>query len=85
MVMTLILTSSKLVNILKNADLSWIFAMQLYWNHTSSWVMSSKFAAFLQNTSSEEYLWRAAFGHLYYNIYTTTYLYWAYFPFYSLL
>ena len=32
-----------------------IFAMQLYWNHTSAWVISSKFAAFLQNTFSEEH------------------------------
>ena len=37
-----------------------IFAMQLYWNHTSAWVISSKFAAFFQNTVSEEHLWRAA-------------------------
>ena len=44
-----------------------IFAMQLYWNHTSAWVISSKFAAFLQNTFSEELLWRAASGHLRYN------------------
>ena len=36
-----------------------IFVMQLYWNHTS--------AAFLQNTFSEEHLWRAASGHLHYN------------------
>ena len=41
--------------------------MQLYWNHTSAWVISSKFAAFLQNTFSEEHLWRAASGHLHYN------------------
>ena len=32
-----------------------IFAMQLYWNHTSAWVISSKFAAFLQNIFSEEH------------------------------
>ena len=44
-----------------------IFAMRLYWNHTSAWMISSKFAAFLQNTISEEHLWRAASGHLYYN------------------
>ena len=32
-----------------------IFAMQLYWNHTSAWwVISSKFAASLQNIFSEE-------------------------------
>ena len=44
-----------------------IFAMQLYWNHTSAWVISSKFAAFLQNTFSEEHLWRAASVHLHYS------------------
>ena len=43
-----------------------VFAMQLYWNHTSAWVISSKFAAFLQNPFSEEHLWRAASGHLHY-------------------
>ena len=32
-----------------------IFAMQLYWNNTSTWVISSKFAAFLQNIFSEEH------------------------------
>ena len=37
--------------------------MQLYWNYTSAWVISSKFAAFLQNTFSEEHLWRVASGH----------------------
>ena len=41
--------------------------MQLYWNHTSSWVISSKVVAFLQNTFSEEHLWRAASGDLHYN------------------
>ena len=41
--------------------------MQLYWNHTSAWLISSKFAAFLQNTFSEEHLRRAASGHLHYN------------------
>ena len=44
-----------------------MFAMQLYWNHTSAWMISSKFAAFLQNTISEEHLWNAASGHLHYN------------------
>ena len=60
MVMTLILISSKLVDIPKNAG---IFAMQLYWNHTSAWVIPSMFASFLQNTFSEEHLWRAASEH----------------------
>ena len=44
-----------------------IFAMQLYWNHTFAWMISSKFAAFLQNTFSKKHLWRAASGHLHYN------------------
>ena len=44
-----------------------IFAMQLYWNRTSVWVISSKFAAFLQNISSEKHLWRAASRYLHYN------------------
>ena len=44
-----------------------IFAMDLYWNHTFAWVISIKIAAFLQNTFSEEHLWRAASGHLRYN------------------
>ena len=35
-------------------------AKQLYWNHTSKWVFSSKFAAYFQNTFSEEHLWMAA-------------------------
>ena len=41
--------------------------MQLYWNHASAWVISSKLAAFLQNTFSEEHLRRAASRHLHYN------------------
>ena len=36
-------------------------AMQLYWNHTSARVFSCKFAAYFQNTFSEEHLWAAAF------------------------
>ena len=35
-------------------------ALHLYWNHTSSWVFSCKFAAFFQNTFSWERVWRAA-------------------------
>ena len=30
--------------------------MQLYWNHTSAWVLSCKFTACLQNTPFEEHL-----------------------------
>ena len=33
---------------------------QLYWNHTSAWVFSCKFAAYFQNTFSLEHFWRAA-------------------------
>ena len=43
------------------------FAMQLYLSHTFAWVISSKFAAFLQNTFSEEYIRRATSGDLHYN------------------
>ena len=35
-------------------------AKQLYWNHTSAWVFSCKFAAYFQKTSTQEHLWRAA-------------------------
>ena len=35
-------------------------ALQLYWNHTSAWVFSYKFAAYFQNTLSYEHLWMAA-------------------------
>ena len=35
-------------------------ALQLNWNHTSAWVFSCKFAAYFQNTSSWEHLWRTA-------------------------
>ena len=41
--------------------------MQIYWNHTSAWVVSSKFAACLQNVFSEEHLWRAVSGQLHCN------------------
>ena len=39
-------------------------AMQLYWNHTSAWVLSCKFAAFFQNTFSQVELRVAASGEL---------------------
>ena len=35
-------------------------AKQLYWNHTSAWVFSCKFAAYLQSTFSKEHLWVVA-------------------------
>ena len=35
-------------------------ALQLYWNHTSAWVISCKFAAYFQNTFYWEYLRMAA-------------------------
>ena len=44
-----------------------IFTMQLYWIHTSTWVISSKFAAYLQKIFSEQDLWRCASGHLHHN------------------
>ena len=33
---------------------------QLYWNRTSAWVLSCKFAAYFHNTFSQKHLWRAA-------------------------
>ena len=35
-------------------------ALQLYWNCTSAWVFSCKFAAYFQNNFSQEHLWMAA-------------------------
>ena len=35
-------------------------AMQLYWNRTSAWAFSCKFAAYFQNTFSKEHIWTAA-------------------------
>ena len=35
-------------------------ALQLYWNHTSTWVFSRKFPVYFQNTFSSENLWVAA-------------------------
>ena len=34
--------------------------LQRYWNRTSEWVFSCKFATYFQNTFSQEPLWRAA-------------------------
>ena len=34
--------------------------LQLYWNRTSAWVVSCKFAAYFHNTFSQEHLWVAA-------------------------
>ena len=34
--------------------------LQRYWNRTSAWVFSCKFAAYFQNTFSQEHLWIAA-------------------------
>ena len=36
-------------------------AKQLYWNRTSAWVFSRKFAAYFQNTFYWEQFWTAAF------------------------
>ena len=67
MVMNLILIPSKPVDIPKNADLWTKFYYATYWIHSSAWVISCKFAAFLQNTFSEEDLWRTTSGHIHYN------------------
>ena len=39
-------------------------SLQLYWNHTSTWVFSYKFAAYFQKTFSKEHLWTAALNYL---------------------
>ena len=36
------------------------FAKQIYWNHTSAWMISCKFTVYFQNTFYEEQLWMAA-------------------------
>ena len=36
------------------------FVKQLYWNCTSAWVFSCKFAAYFQNTFYQDHLWVAA-------------------------
>ena len=33
---------------------------KLCWNHTSAWMISCEFAAYFQNTFSQEHLWTAA-------------------------
>ena len=38
-------------------------ALQLYWNHTLTWVFSCKFAAYFQSTFSSEHIWKAASGN----------------------
>ena len=35
-------------------------AKQLYWNHTSAWVLSCKFAIYFQNIFLWEHVWKAA-------------------------
>ena len=37
-----------------------VTAFKLYWNRTSAWVFSCKFAAYFQNIFSKDYLWTAA-------------------------
>ena len=38
-------------------------ALQLYWNHTLAWVYCCTFAAYFQNTFSQEHLWTATSGY----------------------
>ena len=40
-------------------------ALQLYWNRTSAWMFSCKFATYFQSTSSFEHLWTTAFVNVY--------------------
>ena len=37
-----------------------LLCKQFYWNHTSAWVFSCKFAAYFQNTFSQKHLWMTA-------------------------
>ena len=37
-------------------------AKQLYWNQTSAWMFSCKFAAYFQDIFSQEHLWMAVSG-----------------------
>ena len=43
-------------------------AFQLHRNHTPARVFSYKFAGYFQNSFSDEYVWRAASGHLLENL-----------------
>ena len=51
------------------------FLKQLYWNHTSAWVFSCKFAAYFQNTFYYEHLWTSASVYLKYS-YTISFKSW---------
>ena len=44
----------------KNMQQIYATALQLYWNHTSTWVFSCNFASYFQNTFSKEHLYTAA-------------------------
>ena len=37
---------------------------QLYWNHTSAWVLFCRFAAYFQNNLLLKHLWKAASGNI---------------------
>ena len=39
-------------------------AFELYWNHTSAWVLSCKFAAYFQDIFLQKHLWRVAFVNM---------------------
>ena len=43
-------------------------ALQLFWNHTSTWVLSYKFGTYFQNTFFKENLWVAASACFSYHI-----------------
>ena len=68
MVMDLILIPSKLVDIPKICRFMEEFLVCNFIEFSlSAWVISCKFAAFLQNIFSEQYPWRAVYGNLLYN------------------
>ena len=64
--MTLILISSKLVDIPQNTNLSRNFSYVILLKPHFCTSGSSKFATFLQNNSSEGHLWRAVSEQLHY-------------------
>ena len=59
-------------------------AKQLYWNSTSAWGFSCKFAAYFQNTFSTEHLWMATSGKtsssLFWCLYFELWLYFTHCP-----
>ena len=49
-----------------------LLSLQLYWNHTLTWVFSCKFTGYFQIFVLQKRLWRAAFGKIYLSSQETT-------------